>query len=87
MSTDEFTKKHTARYFLISSVDDIKGLLQCCFGEALFTCILVTVFLRLFPLTTDKIPNNKQELNQIEKRKYIHALFVGLTIIALSGVL
>lgn len=69
----------------IYSVEEVKDLLQYCFGELLCTCILVTVFLRLFPLTTKTIPTNKKALKEIQMQKYIHALFVGLTIVALQG--
>ena len=75
----------TYTFYEIASVEETKDLFQYCFGELLCTCVLVTVFLRLFPLTTKAIPTNKKALKEIQMRKYIHALFVGLTMVALRG--
>ena len=72
--------------YKIFQVEDVVELIKYCFGEFLITAILVTVFLRLFPLRTKRLPAIDKERQETENRKYIHALFVGLTIIALTGV-
>ena len=70
----------------IFRVEDNDNLLRYCFGELLTTAIMVTVFLRLFPLKSRELPANEKELQETENRKYIHALFVGFALEALSGV-
>ena len=70
----------------IFQVEDNVELLKYCFGEFLITAVLVTVFLRLFPMKLKRLPANEKERQEAENRKYIHALFVGLTIVALYGI-
>ena len=65
-------------------MEDNVELYRYCFGEFLITTILVSVFLRLFPLRTKELQANEKERRETENRKYIHALFVGLTIATLS---
>ena len=72
-------------YYRISLLQENADLVKYCIGELLYTSILVTVFLRLFPLKTRSLPVNKTEALEVENRKLIHALFVGLTLVALTG--
>ena len=70
----------------IFQVEDNVELLKYSFGEFLITAILVTVFLRLFPMKLKRLPANDKERQEAQNRKYIHALFVGLAIVALTGI-
>ena len=86
-SKEQFLNDRSTPYHYrsIYNVRDKKDLYRYCFGEFLLTCILVMVFLRLFPLRTPSVPVTKEEIRDYQKRKYIHAIFVGLTICALTG--
>ena len=72
-------------YYRISLIEGNANLIKYCLGELLYTSILVTVFLRLFPLKACSLPANKTEEHEVENRKLIHELFVGLALVALTG--
>ena len=72
-------------FYYISAVEDDVDLVKYCLGELLLTIILVTLFLRMFPLKTRSLPTNENEGREVENRKLIHALFVGLALVALSS--
>ena len=75
----------TKWFSLMSVVKEKTDLVKYCFGELLLTIVLVTVFLRLFPLKARSLPANENESGDVENRKLIHALFVGLALVALTG--
>ena len=51
--------------------------------EIVLSAILIFVYLRTFPLTTQVVPTEPEEVSKQNNRKYIHALFVGLTMAAM----
>ena len=80
------TYRSATKWFsLMSVVEEKTDLVKYCFGELLLTSVLVTLFLRLFPLKAWSLPANETEAREVENRKLIHALFVGLALVALTG--
>ena len=72
-------------YYKISAVDSLPDIAKFCLGEMVLTCLMVSVFLRLFPLRPGGyLPTNQEEARDIYRRKLIHAIFVGLVLVALS---
>ena len=72
-------------YYKISAVDSLPDLAKFCLGEMVLTCVMASVFLRLFPLRPGGfLATSQEEARDIYHRKFVHAIFVGLVMVALS---